>query len=181
MKGTTIGDVGSTEIQNNYFDGLNVTNHIVSLDGTKSAVSGRRDDQLYITDTPTTAAGYCYSKNKWNIAGTAAIQKWFLPGITQMEETLVLYYNKYLEFQSNFYWSSSSGKRRYLSVFYLEDTGYGRAVINKNGMQAVSDWGDTNDTADINELVSTDNGERVKGKIPRDKHLRVRAFRTDLN
>lgn len=185
MKGTTIGDVGSTEIQNNYFDGLNVTNHIVSLDGTKSAVSGRKDNQLYITDTPTTAAGYCYSKNKWNTAGTAAIQKWFLPGITQMEETLVLYYNKYLEFQSNFYWSSSSGKRResYLIFLYRypEDNGYGRAVINKNGMQAASDWGDTNDTADINKIISTDNGQRVAGKIPRDKHLRIRAFRTDLN
>lgn len=153
-------------VQNNYHNGLSWTKQL----STYSVING----------TPKYAPDYCWSKNKCKKTGeeVSAQEKWFLPGITQMEDALKQYYSVYPEFQSNFYWSSAAGKRRYLYVFYPEDTGYGRAVINVNGMQAASDWGDKNDNADINKL--TDDKTRIAGKIPRDKKLRIRAFRTDL-
>ena len=36
--------------------------------------------------------------------------KWFLPGIRQMEQSLVTYYNSFPEFQGNYYWSCSAGE-----------------------------------------------------------------------
>ena len=49
----------------------------------------------------------CYFIEYYEISNES---KWFLPGITQMEDALERYYTSFREFQENFYWSASAAK-----------------------------------------------------------------------
>lgn len=119
---------------NVYYNGAEATRHIISKAGQST---------MNLNEKPRSTAEYCYNKNKPNdngvVQGITNSSSWFLPGIRQLETTLTSYYNTYLEFQRNFYWSSAAGKRRILSgLDYYEDNGtlvppkpYAMAVCRK--------------------------------------------------
>ena len=92
---------------------------------------------MTLNATPLSAFQYCWNKNVrdsnngiyegdikyherpwWDITGENYYYveektikgKWFLPGIRQMEQSLVTYYNSFPEFQGNYYWSCSAGE-----------------------------------------------------------------------
>lgn len=84
---------------------------------------------LTLSSRPETAAGYCYNKNKRNRDGTVPEVEWYLPGIRELEQSLVKHYNEFEDFQGNFYWSSASGYYTEGWIFQrdVEDTGKARA------------------------------------------------------
>ena len=94
----------NVEAENNYYRGLEFTNKIISESG---------GSHMNLNDIPQSAAEYCYNRNKRDSEGIVSSnnQKWFLPGIRQMEYALTKYYNDFPEFQNYFYWSSSAAKK----------------------------------------------------------------------
>lgn len=103
-------------------DGIEYTTLIISL--------SEDDGKMTLNQTPLTSFHYCYNKNKRREDGTIPNNidppnfldvvydlgegdyscKWFLPGIRQMEQSLLAYYSTFPEFQGNFYWSSSAAE-----------------------------------------------------------------------
>ncbi len=177
------------EPQNNYVDGYAYTSFVLYLAG---------ENVMRLNQRPVSAFQYCFNKNKRNDDGSVTIEydytryvfvtydvevfngsKWFLPGIRQMEDALTTYYPTFEEFQHNFYWSASVGKREGL-VGYPQDSRYARATKAMNPPEdidgdgtidyyAISDWDDE----------FTNNGGK-RGKALRTESLRIRAFRVDL-
>ena len=177
------------EPQNNYVDGYAYTSFVLYLAG---------ENVMRLNQRPVSAFQYCFNKNKRNDDGSVTLEydntwyafvtydvevfngsKWFLPGIRQMEDALTTYYPTFEEFQHNFYWSASAGKREGL-VGYPQDSRYARATKAMNPPEdidgdgtidyyAISDWDDE----------FTNNGGK-RGKALRTESLRIRAFRVDL-
>lgn len=88
---------------------------------------------MTLADKPTSAAAYCYNKNKRDASGKVAKVEWYLPGIREMEQTLLAYYNVFPEFQDKFYWSSAAGEEKNFGVStifntYNEDVNRARAT-----------------------------------------------------
>lgn len=145
---------------NVYFNGVEATENIIKKAGQENMTMG---------EPPESAAQYCHNKNKRNSSGNVPSTKWFLPGITQLEDGLSQYYLTFPEFQKHFYWSAAAGKR--YNVGYKEDANYARATkVFSDGHYAVSD---------VNDYYVDDNG--TTGKAKRMESLRIRAFRWDLN
>lgn len=162
----------------NYIDGHSYTGYIINKTG---------EGIITLNDEILSAFQYCHNKNKRNSDGEVPYSveyhrseyivfqyqtiiykgKWFLPGITQMEDALTTYYNMFPEFQGNYYWSSSAAKQRsYLA--YKEDSDRARATkIDPQGFYVESDQ-------------KTDNYYPDGGNAPRSQVLRIRAFRIDL-
>ena len=170
------------EAQNNYYQGFEFTNEIME--------SFALIDKMNLNSTPESAIEYCFNRNKRNAEGGVdeADRKYFLPGITQMEEALSQYYSTYEEFQDNFYWSSSAGKeRRGLGIYtYPEDVNRARAtrvnkynaIDNDGKLYIGSDW---NEKSEFFSYTGTSGNYTGGGSTPRTKPLRIRAFRVDLD
>lgn len=161
----------------NYIDGHSYTGYIINQ---------TREGIITLNDEILSAFQYCHNKNKRNSDGEVPYSverhrsedivfpyqtiiykgKWFLPGITQMEDALTTYYNMFPEFQGNYYWSSSAAKQgRFL---YEEDSYRARATkIDPQGFYVESDQKEANYYPD-------------GGNAPRSQVLRIRAFRIDL-
>lgn len=182
LSGETISDIGVTRYvywtelwteregnqnftipaRENYYQGLEFTNQII-----KGAGQSIRS----LNQPPRSAAEYCYNKNKRSEDGTVATdcQKYFLPGIRQMEESFTKYYNDIAEFQNNFYWSSSAAKKGRNGT--SQDENNARATkIDINGNYVASGEDDK-----YNEDTQTGGGN-----APRTVSFRIRAFRIDL-
>lgn len=156
----------------NYIDGHSYTGYIINQ---------TREGIITLNDEILSAFQYCHNKNKRNFDGEVPYSvetiswiydtiiykgKWFLPGITQMEDALTTYYNMFPEFQGNYYWSSSAAKQGWL--FYEEDSYRARATkIDSQGFYVESDQ-------------KPDNYYPDGGNAPRSQVLRIRAFRIDL-
>lgn len=171
------------EAQNNYYQGFEFTNEIME----RFALIVKMD----LNSTPESAIEYCFNRNKRNEEGGVdeADRKYFLPGITQMEEALSQYYSAYEEFQDNFYWSSSAGKeRRGLGIYtYPEDDQRARAtrvnrynaIDNDGNLYIGSDW---NEKFEDFRYTNTSGGYAGGGSTRRTGvNHRIRAFRVDLN
>lgn len=97
--------------------------------------------------------------------------KWFLPGIRQMEQSLVTYYNSFPEFQGNYYWSCSAGE-------LLGDTGdqdpkYARATkIDENSEKIYVE------SSPYDEYTGPEGDGGYALRTVSD--IRIRAFRIDL-
>lgn len=171
--------------ENNYFDGVDYTSFIIYL---------LDQNEMKLNDTPLSAFQYCFNKNKRNEDGLVTIgydglgwgdfrwevdaneSKWFLPGITQMENALFQYYTTYDEFRNHFYWSSSAGKRENQGweITYQQSTRHARAtkILNNKGDYAESGGDDEDNYTDE---------DGAGGRALRTQSLRIRAFRVDLN
>lgn len=124
---TEIGNVGGT-----WGIGGTDCSQNFTMGSTFTPVIAEKMGQAYMTlnDRALSAAAYCYNKNKRNTSGKVEETKWYLPGIREIEQTVVAYYNEFPEFQNNFYWSSSAGEERNWNIFKgaNEDTSRARAT-----------------------------------------------------
>lgn len=141
-------------------------NYVLGIYYTRQIVEGYGHSKMTLNETPRSAAEYCWNRNKR--AGVSegsdyglvrdGTEKYFLPGIRQMEDALTTYYNSFPEFQGNYYWSSSTAEN--------DDTDYARATkVNKDGSYAESSPGN-----------NYPNG----GYARRTESLRIRVFRNSL-
>ena len=160
-----------------YYDGWEYTGFVVNTYG------GQRS--MTLNGVPLTAFQYCHNKNKRNLSGLVPASytyinllvdsyyrrdsdsgKWFLPGITQMENALETYHRTYpVEFQ-DYYWSASAAKE-------------GRNGNNQDGDRARATRVDSNG----NHIESNEeqaNWYPNGGNALRTEELRIRAFRVDL-
>lgn len=89
----------------NYYEGKKYTQAIIDA----------ATDNPTLNLSPTTAAGYCWNKNKRSDENGNVNNDdyhWFLPAIRQLESCLTQYYYNYNEFQYNYYWSSAAAKKK---------------------------------------------------------------------
>ena len=128
-----------------------------------------------LNSQPRSAAEYCYNRNKRNPDGSVADgnEKWFLPGIRQMENSLTKYYNQFPEFQGNFYWSSAAGE--------VEDGSSGQSSVRARATKVNADGSYVNSGGGDGKgweyyAYELGNGGYALRKEP----LRIRAFRNDL-
>ena len=101
--GITIGSIDGVQCRENYYNGVDFTERIVD----------ESNDSPTLNQHPTTAAGYCWNKNKRSDNNGNLGSGWFLPGITQLESCLIQYYDDYPEFRGYYYWSSAAAKTYY--------------------------------------------------------------------
>ena len=157
-----------------YYDGWVYTGFVINTYG------GQRS--MTLNGVPLTAFQYCHNKNKRNLSGLVPANypqtrlrrryyfdydngKWFLPGITQMENALETYYRTFNEFQ-DFYWSASAAKEGWNGN--TQDGDRARATrVDANGEH-------------INSNENTANWYPNGGNASRLEELRIRAFRVDL-
>lgn len=86
---------------------------------------------LFNTEKPASAFHYCFGKNKRNSDGSAVYEYeqtrrqgffgsyitgntakgWYMPGITELENALLIYYNNFSDFRGNFYWSAACANK----------------------------------------------------------------------
>ena len=134
---------------------------------------------LDLNTKPTTAAGYCFIKNKRNSDGSISNPKWYLPGIRELERILEDYYIDYKEFQNNYYWSSAAGEGLTTVVFdyWWENTAHARATkayITESGDFDYYESG-------VHQPMYEDSGREsgTSGRALRTTSLRIRAARID--
>ena len=161
--------IASSRCFNNYYHGRGFTEMIVEAAG----------DAPTLNVAPTTAAGYCWNKNKrsnQNGGLNDGDNHWFLPGITQMESCLVRYQADFPEFRGNFYWSSASAKQTspwFWEGFETEETSRARATkvigFNDDGTADYAESGSTNGDDNFTGMDGT------KGRALRTESLRIRA------
>lgn len=101
------------------------------------AVNDREDTDpisnvtLFNAEKPASAFHYCFGKNKRNSDGSAVYEYeqtrrqgifgsyvtgntakgWYMPGITELENALLIYYNDFSDFRGNFYWSAACANK----------------------------------------------------------------------
>ena len=169
---------------NNYYNGLSFTRRIVNAVG----------DAPTLNTPPSTAAGYCWNKNKRSDTnGNINNPRWFLPGITQLESCLVRYYGDYPEFRGYYYWASAAAKTYYSLVWFewVEDvnglntsedekTTYARSTavagFESNGAPIYAKSDRTNHGPVLRPDYEWDNYEDGKGgRALRTQSLRIRA------
>lgn len=165
-------------------DGIEYTTLIISL--------SEDDGNMTLNQTPLTSFHYCYNKNKRKEDGTIPNNidppswfdvvydlgegdyscKWFLPGIRQMEQSLLAYYSTFPEFQGNFYWSCSAAEEWGKTSGQQRD--YARATrIDQSGGYVQSGGNRGNDEPWL--------WPGYGGYAPRTAdEIRIRAFRIDL-
>ena len=175
-------------------DGFVYTAYIIQL-----ADQGK----MTLNETPSSAFEYCWNKNVRNannnmineentikfqdrrwpqddyyyVAENDVKGKWFLPGIRQMEQSLLAYYSTFPEFQGKFYWSSSAAEAwgetdgqnpQYARATKIDENG---KYIQSGGNRTGNWWGDNE------PWLYPDYG----GYAPRtEDRIRIRAFRIDL-
>lgn len=185
--------IGIPNVYENRFGGTRFTHYAMAgpdNEGGRFSAIESNPDQYGLTDLNTRvtyASQYCYNKGKRDASThwvptiytddeyTGGLSKddgggvgveWYLPGINEMEQALRQHYNSYPEFQSYYYWSSSSGinsRSTILGTTYSEDTETARAVmVDRNGSAIGSEEGQ--------------DGEKERG----DRSVRIRAFRRTL-
>lgn len=163
-------------------DGLEYTSYFIAMSGDQSVMT--------LNSKPLSALQYCHNRNKRNDDGTIRYScvrdrywnlippgyvyyyreefneaKWFLPGIRQMEDALTQYYTTFAEFQEKYYWSCSVAEA--WGQTDGQNPKYARATkVNADGSY-VESGGQTGEYP-------------ISGNTPRNKALRIRAFRVDL-
>ncbi len=153
---------------------------------------------MTLNDTPFSAFQYCWNKNmrnddnyKINDDNTVKFKdrvgilqdyyyvrendikgKWFLPGIRQMEQSLVTYYTTFPEFQGNFYWSCSAGEHSPGNYDSQNPTRARATKVDENYETIYVESGP--------EDVYTGNGGNGGYALRTESSIRIRAFRIDL-
>ena len=135
---------------------------------TQTAVNnqgGLASIHLYNTSEPASAFHYCYGKNKRNSDGSAAVSTtkgWYMPGIRELEQALVTYYDKFEMIRNSYYWSASAATRGLVTGDTQNQ--YARATrVTLNATTGTPIYAE-----------SKNNGE--PGYQRRNLHNRIRAF-----
>ena len=159
--------LSSYEWHNNCYSDITAShNWYNGFEFTKLIVQG--EEVMHLNQVPASAAGYCHNRNKRESDGTIKEEnrKWFLPGIRQMEESLLAYYNSIPEFQENFYWASTPSEK-------IGDTD-GQALNWARSTRVTSEGDRTQSGGQWPEYPAS-------GRAKRTEKLRIRAFRIDLS
>ena len=165
-------------------DGFPYTAYVINIAG---------QGNMTLNETPKSAFQYCWNKNVRNsdnqipdgvgyhdglfidfyyVLEGATQGKWFLPGIRQMEQSLVTYYNSFLEFQGNYYWSCSAGEHS-PGNYSDQNPRYARATkIDENSENIYVESGPEN------PYTGPDGDGGYALRTTSD--IRIRAFRIDL-
>lgn len=124
---------------------------VVNGQGNHDTDTSNNIDDLQLDEQPDSAIEYCYNKNKRNRNGQVAWTgnsdnlNWYLPAIDEMEDIVMSKYGnglntyaRFLEFQSQYYWSSQPSYIRnyayyniYISVpgqYFYDDVNFARAT-----------------------------------------------------
>lgn len=149
--------------------------------------------KIFNDNAPITAFHYCYGKNKRDSnglvdTGNSKTTGWYMPGIRELEQALTQHYMSFDDFRGNFYWSCAAAKARDGGVtnsYYHEELQRARAtkvatnengqpILDNKGNATYAESGSYNDNDNYREPV---NGiEQNKGRAPRSKTFRIRAF-----
>lgn len=165
-------------------DGFPYTAYVINITG---------QGNMTLNETPKSAFQYCWNKNVRNsdnqipdgvgyhdgwlidfyyVLEGATQGKWFLPGIRQMEQSLVTYYNSFPEFQGNYYWSCSAGEHS-PGNYNAQNPRYARATkIDENSENIYVESGPENPYTG----PYGDGGYALRTT----SDIRIRAFRIDL-
>lgn len=174
--GGVVAEDAYDEPKDIYFDGYPYTAFILERMG---------QINMRLNDKPLSAFQYCFNKNKRNNDGRLNISygyanvnneyyeisnesKWFLPGITQMEDALERYFTSFREFQENFYWSASAAKEGW--------NGRNQDADRARATRVLSDG----THVESNEEGQYNGPNGNSGNASRTEVLRIRAFRVDL-
>ncbi len=113
----------------------------------------------YVTlgEQPTSAVGYCYSRNKRNSDGTVDV-KWYLPSADELEDFIVPAYSSFKEFQDNYYWTSQPAYIR--NIFYYE---YQRNALSGKSIARPTVYDDNTKYARATKVIY-ENGEYKPAK-----------------
>lgn len=120
--------------------------------------------KLFNDTEPASAFHYCYGKNKRDIQGNVVVsgsKGWYMPGIRELERTLVQHYLSFEDFQGNLYWSASCGQRGSSLGNGTEEDDYARA---------------TQVTLNSGRPTYINSSKGTEGYKERTTRLRVRAF-----
>lgn len=185
----TISNVsGCGNSYENYYYGQQYTTALMEDEAENYQTESYIMTDLTLSEKPKCAAQYCYNRNKrYNAEGTVRKEqtytdvKWFLPGITQMEDAIETYYNVFTEFQGNFYWSSSAGKQ--YNLWGSQNTSYARATMSDGkGGYLGSEYKNEGSFFSANWVqqpgcINRDKNQKEYDGKTRD--VRIRAFRID--
>lgn len=131
---------------------------------------GVRAVKLFNTVEPESIFHYCYGKNKRLDNGDADVSNnkgWYAPGIREMEQALVTYYDVFEIMRNTYYWSASAASRNTVWTGFTPHTG------DTNNQYARA----TRVTMGSNGPEYTESGNSdTPGHQTRDTHNRVRAF-----
>ena len=163
-------------------DGFPYTAYVINITG---------QGDMTLNETPKSAFQYCWNKNVRNndnripdgvhnnrfvgyyVSEGDIKGKWFLPGIRQMEQSLVTHYNTFSEFQGNYYWSCSAGEHS-PGNYNAQNPRYARATkIDENSENIYVESGPENPYTG----PYGDGGYALRTV----SDIRIRAFRIDLN
>lgn len=174
------GVFSGTFCSQNFTMGKEFTPFILDRLATLGGIKDQR--KMTLNDIPLTAAAYAYNKNKRNPDGSVPEVKWYLPGIREIEQCLLHYYNDYPEFQGNLYWSSAAGEEKGFIISTAFNT-YNENLHKARATKVVYyPGGKENPDAPQNvnwkgEFCYIKSGVDDAGWIPRTEKLRIRCFR----
>lgn len=108
----------------------NLVHNHSGLQFTKKIVDSAGNGNLLLSQDATSAAEYCYNKNKRDKDGNVVLvddKGWYLPAIDEMEEIVMstyangtsFSYSRFTDFRAKFYWSSQPAySNNYIDVEY---------------------------------------------------------------
>ncbi|MDE7069777.1 MAG: hypothetical protein K2O63_04570 [Alistipes sp.] len=174
---------------NVYNNGLQMTRYI--FNDRADQVASMNTMTTYPDGIPASAFHYSYAKNRRNHDGTYE-ENWYMPGISEIETAISIYYSTFEEFQNNYYWSAAAAKdpNRGITAREIESASYARATMYfpperiPTGETNTSSWvqsgskgtGD-NYTGGGNKAKGGNHGEYRSGRAPKTTVFRIRAFR----
>ncbi len=179
-----------------YNNGQEMTKHIFK--NLQNRITPINVMKTYPDDIPPSALHYCRAKNRRNPDGTYE-ENWYMPGISELEQAIEIYFSTFEEFQQNYYWSSATAKdpntTGILGIPTLqenENPEYARATMycpperipsdqTNPWIQSGSKGPSHNYTGGGNEIKGGNHGEYYSGRAPKTTVFRVRAFRSINN
>ncbi|MDE5707334.1 MAG: hypothetical protein K2H69_04075, partial [Alistipes sp.] len=164
---------------NVYNNGLQMTRYI--FNDRADQVASMNTMTTYPDGIPASAFHYSYAKNRRNHDGTYE-ENWYMPGISEIETAISIYYSTFEEFQNNYYWSAAAAKdpNRGITAREIESASYARATMYfpperiPTGETSTSSWvqsgskgtGD-NYTGGGNKAKGGNHGEYHSGRAPK--------------
>lgn len=167
-------------------------NYVLGGRLTREIITAYTQTVMTLNDTPRTAAEYCWNRNKRDEEGMVVNEKYFLPGIRQMEDALTRYFNSFPEFRDNFYWSSTPAEKSSWEwiiqsfdfghyVSQGENTSYARATKVQASTDGTYKYVGSNCADGTTRFEETnDLDPSQEGYKPRSDISRIRVFRSDL-
>lgn len=161
---------------NVYYNGLEMTQYIFNQKA--SDVAPMTEMKTYPENIPASAFHYCYAKNKLSADGGYE-GKWYLPGISEIEDAISQYYSSFEEFQENYYWSSAAAKNPNRNTIVVgrevESVTHARATMYISSSRRYAESGSKGDG---DNYTAEKHGTLNSGRAPKTTIFRIRACRT---